>query len=561
MTMLAKSVGITALLWAVSLPAVAQHVADRTVQLPDPHVQGFYFVADDLVLATEFKDKDVIFNAYDPGRAAALWRQQFRVRDSDKSPGSVIHIAPSQDRIYLGNGPLTVIDPATGHTLWSLDCKTIGSFNFSGAHFFADSSFLIVGTEGCGNTEKLQLLSVNGVTGAVRWRAPARAHTYKIGNIEHWDFDLSGWYAGAAPELNDSTLAPPPDRFVVEGERLFAIDYATGRQAWGLRDEPGRNLPISSGILSLWIKDDKLNAYNKRTGLLQWTFDLKAPWAEASLANPADPAGSDIMLFTYHDAFRLDPATGQAKWSVRRGEDGWGQLNSPQLVVLARKGHDWDGLDPATGQPKWHISISDRHWRRADPDWSVAATGIVLFAAFEHSGDIGPWTLWGIDAATGKELWKLDRALDEDIDEYLVLGGTVISVQTSNGWGEVDPRTGAVTPTVIREKARHRRNDSFNVGHGLSYSKKAKTLTYRGTDGHVVWIRAGEESENAGTAVVHNVVVWPRQDGKVELIALASGNTLQTISGNSKPVIGVDQDGGRVLIPEGSKLHIVSISQ
>ena len=195
--MFARSVGITALLWAVSLPAVAQHVADRTVPLPDPHVQAFYFVADDLVLATEFKDKDVIFNAYDPGRAAALWRQQFRVRDSDKSPGSVIHIAPSQDRIYLGNGPLTVIDPATGHTLWSLDCKTIGSFNFAGAHFFADSSFLIAGTEGCGDMEKVQLLSVNSVTGAVRWRAPARAHTYKTGNIEHWDFDLSGWYAGA----------------------------------------------------------------------------------------------------------------------------------------------------------------------------------------------------------------------------------------------------------------------------------------------------------------------------------------------------------------------------
>jgi len=58
----------------------------------------------------------------------------------------------------------------------------------------------------------------------------------------------------------------------------------------------------------------------------------------------------------------------------------------------------------------------------------------------------------GIDAATGKELWKLDRALDEDIDEYLVLGGTVISVQTSNGWAEVDPRTGAVTPRLSGKK-------------------------------------------------------------------------------------------------------------
>jgi len=152
--------------------------------------------------------------------------------------------------------------------------------------------------------------------------------------------------------------------------------------------------------------------------------------------------------------------------------------------------------------------------------------------------------------------------LDEDIDEYLVLGGTVISVQTSNGWAEVDARTGAVTPTVIREKEDNRRNDSFNVGHGLSYSKKAKTLTYRATDGHVVWTRAGEESENAGTAVVHNVVVWPKagREGRAD-----RARVRQHAPNHQRQLQAADRRGSGTVVgmlkPEGSKLHIVSISQ
>ena len=96
---------------------------------------------------------------------------------------------------------------------------------------------------------------------------------------------------------------------------------------------------------------------------------------------------------------------------------------------------------------------------------------------------------------------------------------------------------------------------------GLTYSKKHKALTYRAADGHVVWTRSGEESENANTGVLASgVVVWPMQNGKVELIALATGASLQTIAGNSKPVIGVDNVGGHVLVPQGKTLHIITVT-
>jgi len=49
---------------------------------------GFYFVADDLVLATEFKDKDVIFNAYDPGRAARCGVNSFACGTATRVPAA-----------------------------------------------------------------------------------------------------------------------------------------------------------------------------------------------------------------------------------------------------------------------------------------------------------------------------------------------------------------------------------------------------------------------------------------------------------------------------------------
>jgi len=192
-------------------------------------VQAFYFVADDLVLATEFKDKDVIFNAYDPGRAAALWRQQFRVRTATRVRQRDSHRAVA-GRIYLGNGPLTVIDPATGqHTLVARlqDDRLV---QFCRRAFFRRQLLSYRRDEGCGDMEKVQLLSVTvSPARCAGGRRRARIRT----RPEHRALGLRSVrvYAGAAPDVNDSSLAPPPDRFVVEGERLFrSITRRAGRR-------------------------------------------------------------------------------------------------------------------------------------------------------------------------------------------------------------------------------------------------------------------------------------------------------------------------------------------
>jgi len=171
-------------------------------------------------------------------------RQESRQRDSH---------APSQDRIYLGNDRLTVIDPATVHTLVAR-CKTIGSFNLQARIFSPTAPFLSAGTEGCGDMEKVQLLSVNSVTGAVRWRAPARAHTYKTGNIEHWDF-VCRVVCRRSTGRERQQPGSAPDRFVVRGRTSLRDRLRDGPAGVGAPRRAGRNLPIASGVLSLWIKE------------------------------------------------------------------------------------------------------------------------------------------------------------------------------------------------------------------------------------------------------------------------------------------------------------------
>jgi hypothetical protein len=76
----------------------------------------------------------------------------------------------------------------------------------------------------------------------------------------------------------------------------------------------------------------------------------------------------------------------------------------------------------------------------------------------------------------------------------------------------------------------------------------------------VVWSRAGRESENAEPTVLQQgVVVWPTQDGTVELIDLATGHSLHTAMGNAKPDVGVDAIAGHVLVPQGKTMRILTV--
>src|SRR5262249_21753172 len=131
---------------------------------------------------------DAKMTAYNLAAPAQLWHSELRVQEDADNPGHLLKISANQQRLYFGNGPLTAVDAATGRTLWTLDCKTIGAIDFNDAQYFADGDFLLQGTDGCGNLDTPRILRVNEATGAVRWQVSAEAHTYKTKLFAHRDF-------------------------------------------------------------------------------------------------------------------------------------------------------------------------------------------------------------------------------------------------------------------------------------------------------------------------------------------------------------------------------------
>ena len=569
--MFAKTIGVTALLWGLTLPAAAQRVTETTVPLADPNPGAFYFLRGDIGVVVRYDGSgkvDAKISAFNLASSAPLWHSSLRVQESQDSPGRFLNTFAREDRLYFGNGPLTVLDAATGRTLWSLDCRTIGSIDFHDAEYFADGDFLLEGTDGCGNLDNPRVLRVNDATGAVRWQVSAEAHTYNTGRsrtkTEHRDF--SWFWSGTAVDtaaVQDGIRQVTPARIVLAGERLSAVDYGSGQPAWAVRDKPGRIIGTEVPGMSLWMKDDKLSAYSYRDGAKLWSADLGAPWAVVFFVDEVHPGTSDLIAVTWKGAFRFD-RSGNQKWAVKRDDSGWGQQMSGSLLVIWTKRHHYIGIDLATGQTRWTGELdTPGDFSLVRPDLSSAATGVVLITTYDRS--TGPYGLNAFDATTGQRLWRMNKIEGDKISD-LMIDSTRLVVETDGPdreQYEIELRSGATEEVGHTSR---RRDAPATVGpvatghYRVSYSRKRKTLTGYGPDGHALWTRKGRLSENADFEILaQEVVVWPTQDGKVEFIALTSGASLYTATGDDKPHIGVDTAAGRVLVPQGKTLKILTI--
>ncbi len=530
-----------ALAAVVAIAAGAQKVTDSVHPLPDEDARVFAFIGD-VGLAIQYDGGGKItakVNAYRLGAPAPLWRQELRVRQDEASTGPLLVTDDKRGRLFFGNGPLTVLDAATGKTLWALDCRTAGAVDMGKPHFL-ESALLLIGTEDCGERNKLKIMKVDFTTGAIAWQASARVHEYKAGTQEHRDFEMR---------------RTPNGRLVLIGERMQAVDVATGAPVWEVKQEIGRAVESPVSDLAFFARDDKLEARRMADGELLWKFDMRNPTAILSVADPAAPETSDLIVFTWHATHRLARATGKEVWTMKRDQDAWGQGNLG-IVVLAAAGKGWwDGLDPATGARRWRAKIEGSNWREVEESFSPSKTGVVLFQGYESRGPIGPFVLTAIDATTGAVRWQAKKVNGDDITRFVVADSTRIIVMTGKNGAvsELDPKTGAVLVSASGTTAA--RNDGK-----LVYDPDTKRLTCVGANGAVLWSRSGEQAEKATVMANYGLVVWPQVGGKVELINIASGQTVGTITGNRRPAVGVD-DAGHLLVPEGRQLHVVTITR
>jgi outer membrane protein assembly factor BamB len=279
----------------------------------------------------------------------------------------------------------------------------------------------------------------------------------------------------------------------------------------------------------------------------------------------ASPGTSDLIAVTWKGAFRFDRA-GNQKWAVKRDDSGWGQQMDGSLLVMWTKRHHYIGIDVATGQTRWTGELdTPGDFSLVRADLSSAATGVVLITTYDNV-DTGPFGLNAFDATTGSVLWRMAK-IDGDKIRNLMIDSTRLVVETDGQdreQYEIDLRSGATEEVghMSRRRDSHATTGPVATGHyRVGYSRKRKTLTCYGPDGHVLWTRKGRLSENADFQILsQDVVVWPTQDGKVEFIALTSGTSLYTATGDEKPHVGVDDEMGRVLVPQGKQIKILTVT-
>lgn len=197
-----------------------------------------------------------------------------------------------------------------------------------------------------------------------------------------WRFRTSG-RVETAPAVAEGRVVVVAENFRSGEASVVALEAETGRRAWTFSPEGpsvgASSAAIAGGEVFVGLGDGQVHALDLRTGAERWavpvlatSFSARAFTAEAVPAAPGDLVISDLA-----HVYRLDPATGNDRWSFRINEllvRGSPAISDGAVIV----GDDDGGLSA--------ISLEDgvRVWRArfgAAPIGSVAVASDRVFAA------------------------------------------------------------------------------------------------------------------------------------------------------------------------------------
>ncbi len=478
------------------------------------------------------------------GSATTSWQRTVIAADSGAPEGrTMVRPDATRGRLFTGAAPLTAIDAATGAVQWTRPCKEIGNVDLGLSRVRDDGSLLAVGAGGCTGNGAPILQLLDGATGAQRWQLARK-------------FNLRG---GQRREF--AVIDRPLDRYLVVGDVLELIDGKAGTVVWTTDAGVGSLERILPGDIAVFTRDQMLDVRSLADGKRLWSSDIGPGLMSVALANAATSETSDIVVFTARGVTTLERATGKPRWKkgwMMDDEDtkGGSGIATP-IVLVATFASIWEGLDATTGNRTWRYTFSGSggRERRWEPSLSAAQTGVLLFVA-GAPGMRPPFTMTGVDLATGKELWKTSDVAKENILGVRVVDSTAIVV-TGNGGkalGNLDVKTGV--PLVPDATA-------SSTGYVLSYDARAKVLTCLKGKGVPVWTRDGEQSRYSRVTMLEDrgVVVWTTADGVTEIVALAKGTSLLSQKGDPKRRVAVDRVTGRVFVAQGNSAQLLSITK
>ncbi|MFJ9740584.1 PQQ-binding-like beta-propeller repeat protein [Streptomyces sp. NPDC101166] len=290
-----------------------------------------------------------------------------------------------------------------------------------------------------------------------------------------------------------------------DGPTLFALDAREGTDLWRLpTDGWVYCLKAERGTVVTGTRGGGVQAWEASTGQKLW----EVTGCQTDFESPeAGPALHDGTVYIWQDARlrALDARTGDERWSYPIG-DMASCGGVPVRVTAAPDGHVYLSagtrvlaVDVASGMVRWHFEAPAVFLSPPAFVPGPAVTGGGVYLA-DYLG-----TVYALDAADGRDRWRIATEARSSIDPVLVAGGHV-HVGSGKGLYTLDAVTG--TPKwrfqaggdIVGAPAVAEGRIHFGSTDHLLYTLKAD-------DGRLRW-KLATGGEITGSPVVRDGVVY-----------------------------------------------------
>ncbi len=223
--------------------------------------------------------------------------------------------------------------------------------------------------------------------------------------------------------------------FLTRGNRLAALDPATGDRLWTRHVADRLHFGIVAGADAVYAGDDELAAVGF-DGAERWRVSLSDRAAfpdDAALDCTPAVAGDRVFLSVRTHLAALDAADGSVAWATPLGDwsvESLAAAGGTLFVGLGNRGEN-HGLVRAVrtsdGARRWQVRVSDR---RID-----FATGDALYCAVGRRGGAGGTGVVAFDPTDGRRLWTYDLV---HVNGVTVRDERVYAVAGRGGFGAAD---------------------------------------------------------------------------------------------------------------------------
>jgi outer membrane protein assembly factor BamB len=281
-------------------------------------------------------------------------------------------------------------------------------------------------------------LSASQETASMFRGGPTHHGVYASAPLPH--FGGLQWRVQTGGMVQSSATLHQGTVYIGSGDgRLYALDAATGTQRWQFRT--GRAISstpaVARGLVFVGSRDNRFWAVDAKTGEERWRLetgrDVPFPWGFESgdLYTSSPLLAGGTLFFGSGDGhlYAVDPRSGKPRWRFATG----GRVRSSPAVADGRLFvGSADGtlyaLDVASGRELWRFDTEghalesatfgfDRRTIQASP---AVADGRVFIGSRDGF-------LYAVDAATGRQLWRVDHSMSWVNTSPAVAGGLVFA--------------------------------------------------------------------------------------------------------------------------------------